>query len=232
MLVENFNYLTAHNPVMTRDTYLPRSLSLSLSLSPSLIIFLLLNPNKHPCRALARKLACRSAVLSQARDSFRIRNGEQRYRVKPRARARAVAERGRFSASLSDGPLLCRSHVSARISDSPRKPQRLLVGDLSPPRACLLCQHGGLVPLPSPAAFVSLSIDFLFLSFPISPRASSRFVGCECNKLPAHPRISSANLFMGDARGGMARALCTEDGLTHNAVYSYVARSGKRRTYS
>lgn len=29
-VAENFNYLTAHNPVMTRDTYLPRFLSLSL----------------------------------------------------------------------------------------------------------------------------------------------------------------------------------------------------------
>lgn len=40
-IVENFNYLTAHNPVMTRDTYtyLLHSLSLSFAISP-LIIFL------------------------------------------------------------------------------------------------------------------------------------------------------------------------------------------------
>jgi len=112
MLVENFNYLTAHNPVMTRDTYLPRSLSLSLSLSPfsSLITFLLLNPNKHPCRALAsaRKLACRSAVLSQARECFRIRNGEQRYRVKPRARSREDDFPRRYRTGHFCADLTCR----------------------------------------------------------------------------------------------------------------------------
>lgn len=43
-----------------------------------------------------------------------------------------------------------------------------------------------------------------------------------------HPRISSANLFMDEARGGTVRIVYRR----RNAMYSYAARTGKRRTYS
>lgn len=73
----------------------------------------------------------------------------------------------------------------------------------------------------------SRSMDFFL---PISLRASTRFVECESNKLPA-----SENIFRKFIYGWRARrngAHCVPKTVLYNAMYSYVARTGKRRTYS
>lgn len=120
------------------------------------------------------------------------------------------------------------SHFCARptcrwwISDFPRKPQRrgLLVGD-SPSPVRLLCQRRGLPRFYPPA---SRSMDFFLLPI-CGRRPDSPSVRVTSSQ---HPRISSANLFMDGARGGTARIVYRR----HNAMYSYAARTGKRRTYS
>lgn len=80
-VVENFNYLTAHNPVMTRDTYthLPHSLSLLLPLSLRLL-FSCQSPDKY-CLDISVRLDLRITRASVI--SSETLSGSKRWRGAP-----------------------------------------------------------------------------------------------------------------------------------------------------
>lgn len=91
-----------------------------------------------------------------------------------------------------------------RVADgSPILLVNLKGGDCSiPPRVCLLCQHEGL-PCFYPLPDVAVAFNGFFFSRSLcGRRPDSSSVRVTSSR---HPRISSANLFMGDARGGMVR---------------------------
>jgi len=119
--------------------------------------------------------------------------------------SRTVDERGHFSALLSitkgRRPLCAYPTCRRWISDFPCKPQRrgLLVGDSPSQSACYVSTEG----LPRFYPPTSRSMDFFLLPI-CGRRPDSSSVRVTSSQ---HPRISSANLFMDDARGGTAHCV-------------------------
>lgn len=98
----------------------------------------------------------------------------------------------------------------------------LLVGDSPPWSACYVSAEGCF-------AFIPLRrVQWIFFSFS-DLRTSTRFAECESNKLPTSENIFRKFIYGRRARGGTVRIVYRR----HNAaMYSYAARTGKRRTYS